>query len=300
MSKEIIKEAESKEELIARLEQAQKVYAFRKEELEDEELWGAMSKGVKKTYLTILKDLEDTISKLQRRLARIEAGQPESEELSMSEGIVGDTLPEALPVGTIEIITKEEPPIIEVPKEFDIENEIIANTAPPEQEPIAPEANPEEPTLQDLIDGIENLLTKFKGSMISDGRFIKPEVEKEINLIKLDQEEVASGSPIVAIPPTSSEEGQTILKGNLEEVEEPLDFTNSKVERIIYENWPFVSEVLGETVVRVKTANGDRNFIIDYEQPNFLEVRSKDIQDKTSESIAKHIKEEIIYQLKLM
>lgn len=343
MSKEIIKEAESKEELLARLEQAQKIYSFRKEELEDEELWGAMSKGVKKTYLTILKDLEDNISKLQKRLARIESGQPE--EISMAEDAIVGGLADNLSINDLatkhnvsleamqlelekgieiesehtsdNILAREiamdhldEDPnyytklsTIEVkPSEFDIADEIISNETPIITIPTEIKTNQEESTLQNLIAGLESLISKFKENNIDS--------EKEINLIKLDPEEdIASGSPIIAVPPIDSEDDQIILKGDLEEAEEALNFTNQEIENIINNTW-YVwggNEDEGNLIVEVSnntSYNGPKYFDrykikISWNEPDFLTVEPNDEFDKASEELSKEIKDEIIYQLKL-
>lgn len=88
---DIIKEAtQSVETIQAALENAKRVYQYRSEEMKDEDIWGQMSKGLKKQYLQILKDKENEITKLERRLERAKAGQledPESTEDSLPGGI---------------------------------------------------------------------------------------------------------------------------------------------------------------------------------------------------------------------
>lgn len=340
MCKVIIKEAESKEEIIARLEQAQKIYAFRKEELEDEELWGAMSKGVKKTYLNILKDLEDTISKLQKRLSRIELGQPE--EVNMVEDSMAGGLADNVSINDIatkhnvslELIQKELEAGIKIEsehtsdnilareiamdhlqedpnyytklstiestpeEEFDITKEILANETPIVI--ATSEINPVEPTLQDLISGLEELLSKFKTNS-----------EEEINLIKLEptEEDIASGSPIVATPPMDSEDDQVILKGALEE-EENIEFSNEEIIRAIENTWYVWGghEDEGNLIIEVPndTAfDGPDTYVrykikISWNAPNSITVEPNDEFDEASKELSNRIEKEIKYLIQLM
>lgn len=84
----IIKEATQTVEAIqADLDKARKIYDYRSEEMNDEDIWGKMSRGVKQQYLKILKDKEEEIAKLERRLERAKAGDISNTDDALPGGV---------------------------------------------------------------------------------------------------------------------------------------------------------------------------------------------------------------------
>ncbi len=291
----ILKEAiQTAEQVLADLDQAKAVYNLRNEELHDETLWGAMSRSVKMKYFEILKNKEAEIARLERKLERTLAGQPEVDtEPTMAEGIVGDVMPE----------TK--------PEEMDIEKEIIADLIPDASIPTEENKQTDKILLrrqiETIINSVEDLILNNTGldvsivgglqEILSKFKEIRGSVDgendidtTEIKVIKLDD-----------VNSDSNEEDKTILKGDLEEVSEtdPL-FVDTEVYEILKNNYHILAQEPGLSIIQNKNLEV---FTVEYGD-NHLEVKEDLESDNEQEMIsakaeATKVRDEIIYQLKL-
>jgi hypothetical protein len=294
MDKDKLNEAAAPE-VEAQLSQLQAAHDLRKAEMEDDELWSAMGRGAKMSYIAKLKAQEDKIERLKNRLARLkmEPAVVEEEGGKMEDYIEGQKDPEC-----------------------DIESEVIASTETPGQseKDIAQKAVQLRRSMEGIINNIEDLvlnndnlephtisgiteiLAKFKE--IKDALEHAPVVVEPAVITITDDIEPETA------PEPPREDDRYLLKGKYDELKEfdngvEVEFSGDAIAKVVRTRFKVEDEENGMMVISVPNAYQSSKLsepsykIIIYYGDNRLGVYSE-YNDEDGNRTAEKVEKEIL------